>query len=228
MLIKNERSILERYPTPSAWTVFTGALFFTFRRIGLLMAGNLLWWLFSLPIITLPAASMGLYYLVYLLVENPDPSKEPTWRDFITGFRQYGVYGVKTFGAYLLIAAVLIVGFLFYLTHDAEFSKFFILPTAAGLLFWIVLQLYLMPLVFFHEQPLPSLAFKNSVLLSLRFPGYSFTLTVFLLLVSAAAILLAGPVMLILISFLFVSHFLATKNILLLIKEQERPTEQDE
>ena len=221
MPIKDEHSVIERFPVPSAWSVFTGALKFTFLRIGILMFGNLLWLLTSLPIITMPAASMGLYHLVYLLVENPEPEREAHWRDFFKGFRLYWMYGTKTIAINLVIGSILVTGFLFYLNHDADFTQFLVIPTLACLVFWLLIQLYLMPLVFFHEQVSVKLAFTNSALLCLHFPGYTFTLTVFLLLVAALGIVLAGPVLVILISFLFVCQYLATKNAIMLLKEKK-------
>ena len=72
----------------SAWLVFVASFRLTFQRIGLLLIANILWWLLSLPLITWPPATAGLFYVVRRLT-NLDESEQTTWRHFFAGFREY-------------------------------------------------------------------------------------------------------------------------------------------
>ena len=55
-------------PMEAAWLVFTASLRLTFRRIGLLLTVNILWWLLSLPLglAFLPSITLSFIYVALI------------------------------------------------------------------------------------------------------------------------------------------------------------------
>src|SRR5262245_32220072 len=77
------------------WDCVTTALLLVWRRLGLLLGANVLWIALSLPIVTGPAATAGLFYLVNRIVKE-ELDIEPRFArlsDFWQGFREYGRRG---------------------------------------------------------------------------------------------------------------------------------------
>src|SRR5215210_3047606 len=71
-------------------SVSTAARLF-WRHLGMLVVANILWLLLSLPIVTWPAATAGLFYLVRRVVQEEMEAspQEARLGDFWDGFRRY-------------------------------------------------------------------------------------------------------------------------------------------
>ena len=78
-----------------AWDCLTTTLRLVWRRLGLLLAANVLWIALSLPIFTWPAATAGLFYLISRVVKEELDFEPHSARanDFWEGVRQYGWRG---------------------------------------------------------------------------------------------------------------------------------------
>ena len=67
-----------------AWTIVTISARLFYRRLGIFLVANLLWIITSLPLITMPAAAGGLFYLMSRVIAEErdlDPD-EATISDF--------------------------------------------------------------------------------------------------------------------------------------------------
>src|SRR5215211_8829938 len=73
------------------WESVSTASRLFWRHLGMLVMANILWLLLSLPIVTWPAATAGLFYLVRRVVQEEldAPLQEARLGDFWDGFRRY-------------------------------------------------------------------------------------------------------------------------------------------
>jgi uncharacterized membrane protein YesL len=196
-----------------AWLVLMDSFRLTFQKIGLLLTLNILWWLFTLLIVTWPPATAGLYYVARRLA-NPDESEQTTWRDFFVGFKLYWLKSWQLTAVNLVIGGVILFGFRFYLGLEDSLLGWVAAPIFYILLVWLGLQLYLFPLLIEQTDKLVRLIFRNAFVLLLGHVGLSVWLSLLLLSIILVASVLTGPVLLILISFLAIAQTLALQSIL--------------
>jgi len=199
----------------TAWLVFLASFRLTFQRIGLLLATNILWWLLTLPLITWPPATAGLFHVVRRLT-NLDESEQTTWRHFFEGFRYYWLKSWQLMAINLILGLVIVYGFIFYFNQTGSILRYVAIPVFYMMLLWISMQLYLFPLLIEQKDKQIRLIFKNALVLALGNP--IFTIAFGLLLVSVILVttipLNGGPLLLILISFLAVAQTLALQEML--------------
>lgn len=195
----------------SALAVFTTAARLTFRRIGLLMVANVLWWLLSLPLITWPPATAGLYHLAHCL-HGPD-AETTTWRVFFHGFRAHLLRSWALMAVDLLLGGMLVINLLFYLARPAPVYWLWV-PTAWFLAVWVGMQLYLWPLLSAGASAPLHITFRNALTLVLHYPGFTLGLLILLGVTSLVGMILAGPVLLILIAFLAMTQTVALHTLL--------------
>ena len=168
----------------------------------MLLAGNVLWILVSLPLITLPAATGALFYLVHRVVleERARDPHAARAGDFWDGLRLH--WPRSTLLGFLDFAAlfVLVVSLQFYLWNPEEILRYLAGPTIIVFIIWAAMQLYLFPLLIVHpEEPLSAIV-RRAFFLVLGQPLDSFMMVIWLLLLAAISIALAGPVLLLLFS----------------------------
>jgi uncharacterized membrane protein YesL len=197
----------------NAWLVFRAALILTFQRIGLLLVTNILWWLLSLPLITLPPATAGLFYVVRRLTDINE-SEQTTWRHFFEGFKYYWLRSWQLMAINLAIVAVIMISFLFYFNREQTALRLIAVPVFYIMLLWLGMQLYLFPLLITQEVKQLRLMFRNALVLVAGNVIFTVVLGLLLLSVVLVAAALAGPVLFILISFLAVAQTLALQQCL--------------
>jgi uncharacterized membrane protein YesL len=197
----------------TGWLVFVATLRLTYRRIGLLLVVNLLWWLCALPVVTWPPATAGLHHVARRLTQ-PDEDEQTTWRHFFEGFKQYWRAGWQVAALNLIVLLVLAVNIYFYLSLLAPGLRLISLPFIYLLLLWAGMQLYLFPLLIEQQDKRIRLIFKNAFLLTTQNMGFTLALGLLLISMILVASTLTGPVLLILISFLAVAKVLATQYVL--------------
>jgi len=195
------------------WLVFTASARLTFRRIGLLMVVNVLWWLFSLPLVTWPPATAALYHVAQRLT-HLEESEQTTWRHFFDGLGIYGLRSWQLMAADAAMAVALVVSFLFYFGQSHLALRWLSIPILCLITLWGGMQLYLFPLLIEQEDKRVPLVFRNAFVLALGNPSFTFPLGLLLTAVTVIGVTLAGPVLFILISFLAVTQTLALQKLL--------------
>lgn len=154
-----------------------------------LIVVNGLWLALTLPVITAPGAAAGLYYYTYQLTRG----ERVTWQTFFEGFR---LYGWPTSRWFLLNAVIVIAAASSYSLYGrietawAEWLQAF-LPIL--LLLWLLLQVYVLPLLFALERPSVRAALRLSLLVYLRQPGCSLALLVLMVALGALSSVLILP-----------------------------------
>ncbi len=180
MLIESPGSNRDRSPGPSAADLLRPAFkqFFwlTYDHIGLLILANLLWILLSLPIVTAPAATAGLFYLASRITRRENPSL----RDLLTGFRLFFRPALVIGLVDTAIAIILWINIDFYSHLGGRAS----IPGMlfAGLIiwatvFWILIHAHLFPLLIDGERR-PRSLFRKSAILTLHNPAFTIGITV--------------------------------------------------
>lgn len=198
-----------------AWTVTRLSFHLFYRRIGMFLAGNVLWVLVSIPIITIPAATGALFYLTQRVIsEEEDKALElASHKDFWVGLRKH--WARSTLLGFLDLAAllVLVVSLQFYLTRPQALLRWLVGPILIFALVWMGMQIFLFPLLI--EQPdKPILqVVKQAMFLAIGYPLFNLQLILVMILLLIVCISLAGPVLVILFSLLALIQSVAWRSI---------------
>ena len=185
-----------------AWTIVTLSARLFYRRLGIFLVANLLWIITSLPLITMPAAAGGLFYLVSRVIadERDLDLDEATINDFWVGFRGYWLK--FTLLGFFDLAAFLLLSFTayFYWQSTVDLLSWLVGPLAILLLTFLGMQLYLFPLRLAYPAESIEAIFRRAFLLVLAKPMDSMLLVTWLLILTVVCFTLGGPVLLLLFS----------------------------
>lgn len=172
------------------------------RRLGILLVGNILWLGMSLLIFTWPAATAGLFHLVNRIIEEELDFATSRARvgDFWEGFRHYGprssVLSVINLACFLLIFSALLL----YLTQLSDPLRWLAGPVAVIGLAWLGAQIYLYALLLHRPDTGPVRVLREAFLIAISYPLYTGSLLITSLILASVAIALAGPILLIFFS----------------------------
>lgn len=192
------------------------------RRLGLLVAANVLWLLLSLLVVTWPAATAGLFYLAQRIVRE-DLEREPLeahLSDFWEGFRRHwqrsSILTILDVGALFLI----LVALFFYLRSSVEPLRWLVGPILLVLLVWLGAQLYLYPRLLQRPSDPPWEVLRAALLIALGYPLSTLSLLATSLVFFVAATLLAGPVLLIFFSAMAVLQTVILRQVLIQARQE--------
>jgi hypothetical protein len=198
-----------------ALSVFSISARLLFRRMGILLAGNVLWLLLTVPIVTWPAATAGLFYLCHRVVLE-ERALDPYYArvsDFWTGFRRYWKKSIALMILDLVVFVLLGSALWFYYTSEIEALRWLIGPVALAGLAWLGAQLYLVPqLIVAPAESVFRIAW-TALLTAISFPVYTLTLLALLLVLTAICLALLGPVLLLLFAMLAITQTVALRMI---------------
>jgi len=190
-----------------------------FDSMAELVIVNILWVLLTVPVITAPAALAGAYYMTNLIAHR----KPVSWRTFFEGFRQFFWLSWGWALANLLAGFIVYSNFVFYKQFSGNWVAYVQgIALGAGLL-WLVLQVYIFPLLIEQEDRRLRIAIRNSVVLLVSSPGLALLLIVLLGLVAGLSLLLQVPLLIITVSFsTFLANWCALHALESVRKQQER------
>ncbi len=182
-------------------SVSTAARLF-WRHLGMLVVANILWLLLSLPIVTWPAATAGLFSLVRRVVQEEleATSREARLSDFWEGFRRHGLRSSALTAIDVAGVGAIAVALFFYGGSAAEPLRWLVGPISLVGLVWITAQLYVYPLLIQRTGSRPWEVMREALLMALAFPLSSLSLLLTTLVLLIAAIALAGPVLFVIFS----------------------------
>src|SRR4051794_18804390 len=199
------------------WDSVAIAAGLVWKRIGLLVAANVLWLLLSLLVVTWPAATAGLFYLAQRVVRE-ELEREPLeahLSDFWVGFRRHWqrstLLTILDVGALVLI----LVALAFYLRSSVEPLRWLVGPILLVCLVWLGAQLYLYPRLLQRPTEPPWEILRAALLMALGFPLSTLSLLVTSLVLFVAATLLAGPVLFIFFSAMAVLQTVILRQVLI-------------
>ena len=159
----------------NSWKDYTKTVITTLRSsFDVLMVSNILWFVLTVLIITIPPAYAGLYYATNRLAHDETVSRST----FFEGFQKY----LRVSYVWFLLNVV-VVGFAIYNIYlSTQFNQTWILVLSGFnwilVAVWMLLQIYTFP--FLIEQDKPSLfhALRKSAGLWLKHGIFNFSLAV--------------------------------------------------
>ena len=167
----------------------------TYEELFILIGANLLALLLFIPVVTGPPALAGLHHLGFRIASEKRVESGFFWE----GFRSYFLDSWKLAALNILVFGILGADVWFYLFKMQGAWQVLGLVGVWILLIWTVAQLYTFPLLVRQEERKLFLLIKNTILLTLAYPGFSLTATVLLVLILALSLafpilfVLAGP-----------------------------------
>ena len=187
------------------------------RHLGMLVVANILWLLLSLPIVTWPAATAGLFYLVRRVVQEEleaSPS-EAHLNDFWIGFRRLWLRSSVLAAIDLTGMGVIGVALVFYGGSAEEPLRWLVGPIGLATLAWITAQLYVFPLLLQRPESRPWQIMREALLMAIGYPLSSLSLLVTVIVLMIAAVALAGPVLFVIFSAIAMLQTVMLRRILI-------------
>jgi uncharacterized membrane protein YesL len=175
-------------------SVITASVRDLYDEMLLLVVANILWSGLSLLVIPLPPALMGMMYLANRLVHGQSVGV----RVFFEGFKRYFVKSWQVALLNLVVAIIFGVNIQFYNRFDTLAAQALRILWSYLLVVWVLVQLYVLPVLLEQEEPRVLLALRNATLLAVTNPVFTLLLAVVLVLVSGLCVVLGAPVVLLL------------------------------
>jgi hypothetical protein len=154
---------------------------------------NIFWLVLCLPIITAPLAFTGLYFTMHELAKG----ESMEWNTFFYGIRRYFWPGLRWFGFTFAVILILIFYINFIGTESANSSGAgtdIVTGILLGLLvLWIIINTFTFPLMLEQEKPSYRTALTKSIIIYLKWPGFTLVFLLFNAIVIAICIWLIVP-----------------------------------
>ncbi len=177
--------------------VWRGVLIF--ERFGwVFIVANLFAMLLSLPILTAPLAFAGLAHMAYAAHSAPTVHPDDFWR----GVRRYRWQGLLLGALNFVFWALLYVNFA---TFSRQTGTFFWLLRGVwfmAALLWLLMLLYVFPILEEMERPHLGLALYNAALMAIKNPFFSAAVLFGVLLITLGSALTVVPFLLFTLSML--------------------------
>lgn len=200
-----------------AFKLLWAALKDAYFNIWKLFILNFLWFICSLPLITLPFTTAGLAYTVHQLIANGEDFE---YRSFFKGMKRVGVTGLRWFLPNLLVMAILLFNLIFSFNSGHDWA----LPVFIGNVFllfaWLIINTFTWPFLLEQQKQVMRQAIRNSAVIFMRRPFFTILLTLFLLLVFVLCIVLVIPFALIAVSFCLFMAIYALRQMLVDLGER--------
>jgi uncharacterized membrane protein YesL len=130
---------------------------------------NVIWFLLSLLLVTIPPALFGLHYAVNRLVHQRDAD----WRVLLEGVRLHFWRSWRWGLANLIVLPLLAVNIFFYSFEETLWAVPARLITIGLLVTWMCIQIYVIPLVMEQRDQRLRVAFRNAFVICLKRPLYT-------------------------------------------------------
>lgn len=140
----------------------------------------------AISLIPLPPITGALYSVAIHLAREERIEFGYFWAGFKAHFWQSWKVGIVA----LLGLGILVVDVLFYLGSENMAFKVVGFVVLWVLLFWALIQIYLMPLSLIQEDPRLRIMLKNASLLTLAFPLYGVTILIVAVLATALSVVI--------------------------------------
>ncbi len=150
----------------------------------ILVLCNTLWTLSMVPVVTLPAATGALFYITNRIADGRAASFSDFKHGFRTYFRQSSVLGALN----LLVFLVVVANLRFYGRYTGIGFRLIQIGLMYVFAIWLLMQLYIFPLLLAQETPSLRTASRNALVLVLRHPIFTFVVGI----VAVAVILLSA------------------------------------
>lgn len=157
--------------------IFDGRFFRLATKVSNLFLLNILWIIFSIPIITMGAATSAVYYVTLKMVKNEDGY---IIESFWIAFRQNLKQGI-VIEFVLLIGGVILLGDIWYFLHMGNIFGYILAGIfSIGLTVYVLTLIFTFPLLAKYSNSVSG-TLKNAVLMSLTHLPSSIAMAVLLI-----------------------------------------------
>lgn len=154
------------------------------HSLGDFIVANLLWLLFSIPIITLPPALGALFYTTNRIVHD----KPISLRTFVAGFRAYFWKSWLLMLINIVVIGVIGINALLLNQFDIRLRSIFLGFYLVLLTLWLLVQIYAFPLLLELETAQIKLAYRGSFALYFGNLPFSLLITMIILIIAGISI----------------------------------------
>ena len=166
---KNERTntTQSKMGMIAAWRALATAVGDLRYNMFQLVAYNIIWFIVSLPVITLPPATAALYVIAHEI----NYRRPVTFVDFFRAMRDYWWIGWRWGAMNFVVMGLIVANWYFYSTIELTPLVWFFAGLGLG---WIILQLYCFPILLEQEDPRLRLALRNALALLIGHSRFTF------------------------------------------------------
>lgn len=200
-----------------AFLLFVRAVKILWEGLWTFVQLNVVWLLLCLPIVTAPASFIALYYVA----DRAARDETINVRDFFVGFKQYFIKGTLLGLIDLVAVALLATNLLFYSQISAGWGQVARAIWIAVSLFWLLLQVYLLPMFVVQIEPSLKTTVRNSAMFVLLGPLFTVTVAITLVTLAALSAVLIVPFMIISMSAIAVYSCVVMNNRLQVLKARQ-------
>lgn len=165
-----------------------------FYQLGRLIILNITWVIFSLPVVTLPAATLALANSIRIMVVD---ETNYSWKNFLESFKRYLFSSWRWFLPAILLPVIFIYNILFFAVESYMLSVIIQAANIVMLVIWLILQTFTLPFLVEQDQPVMRVALLNGIRLLYQKPGLYWYTTIFLWVFLTFSIVLITPIFII-------------------------------
>ncbi len=174
----------------TAFRVFWAALKDYYEEMFRLVGANLLWLVLAIPVVTLPPATAGMFYLTNQIAHH----KTVELGMFFEGFKKYFFKSWLLTLLNVAVLAIFYMNFTFYGQRVGGQWGSILQGLFVGLaVMWCLIQLYVFPMLLEQEEPRLRLALRNAAFMAFASPIATLVLGVLLAVTTLASLVLALP-----------------------------------
>jgi uncharacterized membrane protein YesL len=167
------------------WTAFKDY----YEEMFTLVGANLLWVVLVIPVVTIPPATAGMFYLTNQVAHH----KSIEFRMFFEGFKKYLWKSYLLALLNLLAATIFYANIMFYGQMEGQWAVI-VRGIFVGLaVMWVLIQIYVFPMLLEQQEAKLLLALRNAAFLAFASPITTVVLAVLMILVAALSIGLTLP-----------------------------------
>jgi uncharacterized membrane protein YesL len=131
---------------------------------------NLVWLVCSLPLVTLIPSTAALFYATNRLAHGKSADMHTFFEGFRLYFRRSWLWGLLN----VVVSVVLVSNFIYYGRLTDTWATIAGAIVVVASVIWVSLQVYVFPLILEQEKPDLRLALRNSLILLIRRPFFTF------------------------------------------------------
>ena len=131
---------------------------------------NLVWLMTSLPLVTLIPSTAALFYATNRLAHGKSADIHTFFEGFRLYFRRSWLWGLLN----VLVGIILVSNFIYYGRVTEQWATIADAIVIVVSMIWLSLQVYCFPLLLEQEKPDLRLAMRNSLILLIRRPFFTF------------------------------------------------------
>ncbi len=182
---------------PTPYDVLLLSLRQIYRRMAFWVRVNIWALVFSLPLLTWPAAQAGLYHAIREGLRDPFEVQVSARQAFLQGFARHGKMGTALAVINVLTLVIIVFAIFYWITRDQPGLKFITVVAISFWIFWWLCQSFLWPVLVEHPAASVWEVCRRTVRVVLAAPLFALVVALANTALSLVGLLLLGPMLLV-------------------------------